>query len=79
MHLFIFFLKEKITKVLELWQKNNIFSNDLIEKLIKLTDLVSKNDNIDLEELFKGIIVFDDSLFPQKLSFTITIIYLRRI
>jgi hypothetical protein len=43
--------KEKITKVLQLWQKNNIFSNDLIEKLTKLTDFMSKND---YEAIFKG-------------------------
>ena len=48
------FQKEKITKVLQLWQKNSIFSNDLIDKLLKLTDLMIKNDNIDFERIFKG-------------------------
>lgn len=37
------FLKEKITKVIQLWQKNNIFSNDLIDKLTKLASLINKN------------------------------------
>ena len=49
-----FLIKEKITKVLQLWQKNNIFTSDLIDKLIKLTDLMSKNQNIDYETLLKG-------------------------